>query len=358
MLVVLVVVLVISMGWRFSGYLEQAASGKFSQDVLLLIMAYRLPGFLELIIPVSFFLGLMLAYGRFHVDSEMVVMESCGMSPARLTLITMALAGFVMVLTAVVTLWLKPTGEKELEQLLEGQRNLTEFDTLVPGRFQTLRSGKRVTYVEEVRSDGKLRNVFINEYKTSNAFGAKDVVTVVSDEGETQIDEKGSRFLVLNDGYRYSGKPGDPDYQVIRYEEYGQMLAKENTSTADFKGSARPTLALLSSNLPSDQAELQWRISVIAMIPVIALLAIPLSRVNPRQGRFTRLLPGLTLCFLYIISLSSGRSAIERENLDPNVGLLVIHVVFVMITLLIYQSRRLVDWLTGLFAQQVDYEST
>ncbi|MEX1237192.1 MAG: LptF/LptG family permease, partial [Pseudomonadales bacterium] len=71
MLAVAGVVLVISMGWRFSGYLSEAASGLITRDVLFLVMAYRLPGFLELIIPISFFLAIMLAYGRLYADSEM-----------------------------------------------------------------------------------------------------------------------------------------------------------------------------------------------------------------------------------------------------------------------------------------------
>ena len=337
MLAVAGIVLVISMGWRFSGYLNQAAAGAMSQDVLFALMAFRLPGFLELIVPVSFFLAIMLAYGRFHVDSEMVVMESCGMSPRRLAAITLSIAGVVMVLTAGITLWLKPSGEREVEMLLQGQRNLTEFDTLAPGRFQTLRSGKRVTYVEEVKEDGEMLNVFINEYKETNFYGAKDVITIVSDHGETQIDERGNRFLVLNDGHRYSGQPGEKDYQIVEYREYGQLLEKENNNARELRRSGQPTSVLLASDHHKDIAELQWRISVILMIPVIALMAIPLSKVNPRQGRFTRLVPGMILCFFYVISLSSARSAIERENIPVEAGIYWVHLIFIFLTAALYR---------------------
>ena len=147
-LVVTSVVLVIALGWRFSGYLNEAARGTLTKDVLFLIMAFRLPGFLELIIPVSFFLAIMLSYGRLYVDSEMIVLEACGMSQTRLVLMTLGMAALVMLLTAAISLWAKPYGERKVEQLFQGQMNLTEFDTLAPGRFQTLRSGKRVTYTE------------------------------------------------------------------------------------------------------------------------------------------------------------------------------------------------------------------
>ena len=219
MLAVASIVLVISMGWRFSGYLNQAASGTLTKDILFLIMAYRLPGFLELIVPISFFLAIMLAYGRLYVDSEMVILESCGMSPARLMVMTLNLSLVVMVLTGAISLWLKPAGEEKAEALFADQRKLTELDMLGPGRFQILRSGERVTYAERIDDDGNLTEVFINEYRNSKSHGIKEVVTLQAESGTTMVDANGTRFLVLKDGTRYSGEPGSRDYQVIEYEE-------------------------------------------------------------------------------------------------------------------------------------------
>ena len=159
------VVLVISMGWRFGGYLDRAASGFMSSDILLALMLYRLPGFLELIIPVSFFLAIMLTYGRLHVDNEMIVLQACGMSPMRLLGMTLGMAVVVMLVTGTLALWIKPLGERQVEALLTGQKNLTEFDTLAPGRFQTLGSGQRVTYARDMDNGGHLSDVFINEYR-------------------------------------------------------------------------------------------------------------------------------------------------------------------------------------------------
>lgn len=341
MLAVTSIVLVISMGWRFSGYLNEAASGLLSKDVLFLLMAYRLPGFLELIVPISFFLSIMLVYGRFHVDSEMVVLESCGMGPGRLIGTTLVLSFAVALFMAMVTLWMKPVGERQVEQLLAGQRNLTEFDTLAPGRFQSLRSGKRVTYAEDFTDEGELSRVFINEYKETNFYGPKNVNTVVSETGETQVDASGNRFLVLNDGYRYSGQPGKKNYQIIEYEEYGQLIEREVSEKRHRRQRAKDLDELLNSTDVKDIAELQWRASVILMIPLIALMAIPLSRVNPRQGRFTRLVPGMIICFLYVVSLISARSSLGRENLPIEAGLWWIHGIFIVVTYIIFRMDRL-----------------
>ena len=93
------IVLVISVGWRFSAYLDKAAAGTMTQEVLLALMLYRLPGFLELIVPVSFFLAIMLVYGRLYVDNEMIVLQSCGMSARRLMGMTLVMALIVIQLS-------------------------------------------------------------------------------------------------------------------------------------------------------------------------------------------------------------------------------------------------------------------
>ncbi len=335
------IVLIISMGWRFSGYLENAASGQISREVLFAVMAYRLPGFLELIIPVSFFLSIMLVHGRLHVDSEMIVLQACGMSIGRLIQMTLLTAVAVMIMTAMISLWLKPMGERQVETLLSDQDNLTEFDTLIPGRFQTLASSKRVTYTEGLSKAGELAGVFVNEYKEAAGNKPRNAVTVIADTGRTQVDGEGRRFLVLNNGQRYQGKPGEKNYQTIEYEEYGQLVDSGVAIQVKKRRTAIPTSELFGATDAKAVSELQWRLGVVLLIPVIALLAIPLARVNPRQGRFTRLVPAMILCFVYIVALSGARTALEKGDIPLELGLWWIHGLALITTLVMYR----LDWL-------------
>ncbi len=336
------IVLVISMGWRFSGYLDKAAAGALTQEVLFALMAYRLPGFLELIVPVSFFLAIMLVYGRLYVDNEMIVLQSCGMSTRRLMGMTLTMALVVMLITAILSLWLKPLGEQRVESLLQGQQELTEFDTLIPGRFQALSSGKRVTYTEGINREGELSGVFINEYQGDHYENQPHkAVTVIAESGETQLDKSGRRFLVLQNGKRYQGTPGNRGYQVISYEEYGQQVDSTVVRKLKTRRAAIPTGELLTTESAEAAAEFQWRLAVIILVPVIALMAVPLARVNPRQGRFTRLVPAMILCFLYILMLSGARSAMEKGDLSRELGLWWVHGLFVLIVAGAYQVDRL-----------------
>ena len=151
----------------------------------------------------------------------------------------------------------------------------------------------------------------------------------------------GRRFLVLNDGRRYQGVPGKTGYRVIAYEEYGQLVETDTFIAIKKRSTAIPTLQLLGAADTAAVSEFQWRLSIILMIPVMALLAVPLSKVNPRQGRFTRLVPAMILCFLYVILLSGAKSGLERGNLSPDIGLWWVHGLFVVILLMLNHLDRM-----------------
>ena len=111
------------------------------------------------------------------------------------------------------------------------------------------------------------------------------------------------------------------------------MIQREQSRKRRKRLSAVPTLGLLPAEDAERAAEVHWRVSVVLMIPVVALLAVPLSRVNPRQGRFIKLIPGMSLCFMYVASLSGGKAAMERGDVPMEYGLWWIHGVFLAIAL-------------------------
>src|SRR5690554_4606165 len=110
MLAVSTTLLLIIMSGRFVKYLADAASGKIAVDVLFTVMAYRLPGFLELIVPLGFFIAILLAYGRLYMDSEMVVLSACGMSQKQLLAITAIPTVIVAIIVGAMSLWVSPWG--------------------------------------------------------------------------------------------------------------------------------------------------------------------------------------------------------------------------------------------------------
>ncbi|WP_341707420.1 LPS export ABC transporter permease LptF [Halopseudomonas sp.] len=326
------VLLLIIVSGRFIKYLAQAAAGQLDAAVLFSIMAYRMPGFLVLILPLGLFLGILLAYGRLYLDSEMTVLSATGMSDRKLLAYTQGPALLVAVLVALLSFWGAPAGVLKTQQLLNQQDALTEFDTLSAGRFQALGSGQRVTYAGALSEDRtELQDVFITERRGQGEEAVLGVL--VAESGTQELNADGSRYLVLKNGFRYEGQPGAANFRSISYDTYGVLLPKPEVQTEVSDREAMSTAQLLREDGLDERAELQWRIAIPLLVPIVAFFAVPLSRVNPRQGRFLKLLPAILLYMSYLALLISARGWIESGKLPAEIGLWWVHGLFLLIGL-------------------------
>ena len=337
------VLLLIIMSGRFIFYLALAAKGQLDPAVLFSIMGLRLPGFLQMILPLGLFLAILLAYGRMYLESEMSVLAATGMSRNRLLAYTLAPAALVALLVALLCLVISPIGVNSVERIINQQNSMSEFDTLVPGRFQGMKGSQRVTYTESIDEQTRdLGGVFISEVLASPA-GKKDrgISVLVADKGHQETHPDGRRYLVLENGYRYDGRPGQADYRVIQYDRYGvlmptpevigELTERDGKSTGELIGSADPKLI----------AELQWRLSLPLAVLIVTVLAVPLARVNPRQGRFLKLLPAILLYMVYLGLLIAMRGQIDKGRIPPALGMWWVHGLFLALGLLLMNWRNL-----------------
>ena len=225
------------------------------------------------------------------------------------------------------------------------QESLTEFDTLVAGRFQSM--GGRVTYTEELTSERQvMEKVFIATRNSNNAVGTMSILLADKARIDTQQGGEGQRYLILSDGKRFDITPGVPTMRETGFDTYGIQMTEPRVRKEISREQALPTSVLLDSDNITHKAELQWRISLPLLIPIIVLLALPLSQVNPRQGRYVKLLPGILLYLMYLALLMSARGAVDDGRLSPAIGLWWVHGVYLVIALVLYMfeplQRRLV----------------
>jgi lipopolysaccharide export system permease protein len=336
------VLLIIFLTSNFSRYLDDAAEGKLAVDVLLQVITYRMPYLLELILPLGFYIAILLAYGRMYMDSEMVVLSACGMSQWQLFKMTLIPATLVAIVVAGFSFWLSPEGARLTEQTLAEQKNRSEFESLQEGRFQAIGQGRIMTYVEKVTDNHQgLERVFVAQRDSDTASS----IVVANTGNQAHIDEYGQRYLVLHDGFRYEGRPGTKEFTVTKFEEWGRYLPP-TTSVAEFerKSDAQTTRALFTADDPASKATLQWRFSMPLMVFVATLLALPLSKTNPRQGRYLKMLPAILIYVFYLAFLISARDAVADGDLPSYLGLWVVHLPFFIIALVMFNWRSLLSW--------------
>ncbi|WP_404465079.1 LPS export ABC transporter permease LptF [Vreelandella aquamarina] len=335
------ILLLVIMGSRFIRYFSDAAEGDFPVTILGSLMVFHLPGFMELILPLSFFLGILLAYGQLYMNSEITVMVACGMSPTRLFRVTLLPASVVAVLVGLCSLWLTPAGALQTEAVLEEQRSRLDVSVLAPGRFQDF-GGGRTAYITDFSSDGtEMQEVLVHEQPRAGAEKTHSYITRAgSGYQETRVDT-GSRFLVLEDGERYGVTPGRQDAERLTFERYTLRLGLSRDRQELNSLEYATTADLWQNPDPRAQAQFQWRAGLPLMVFVLALLAQPLSRVNPRQGRFAKLLPAVFLYVAYLSLLLAAVDAIGSGSLAVALGVWPVHGLFLGLgLLLLWHSQR------------------
>lgn len=328
--------LIIVISSRLVAYLGSAAAGDLPAGLVFSVIFFRLPGFLELIVPLAFFVSVLLALGRLYVDSEMVVISACGVGPRRLLGIVLVPALLVALLVALLSLFVSPYATERVQQLLHEADATTGLELLSAGRFRVINQGRgRVTYVDRMdNKTGEMFGVFAADRYTQSDGSSRQVM-IVAERGHAQTDpDTGARFLVLQNGTRYLGQPGELDFQVMDFATLGQRLEQPRSGPVYRKQDTLPSAELMRSRRPDSQATLQWRVSLALLVVVSTLTAVAMARTDNRRGRYGKLFPAFLLFMVYLVLLNAAREAVGKQQLPVSVGLWWVHGLFLIIGLL------------------------
>ena len=336
-LVVALVLLLIGLGGRFIGYLQDAALGKYSADVLFTLLIYRLPEFLQLILPFALFLAVLLTFSRWHADSEMTVLIAAGAAPGRVLSWALAAALLVATIVGLMSLIVTPHFALKLDEALIKQRENREFDALTPGVFHALYRGQRVTYTESMdKKRQNLRNVFIGERRDDGSR------TTIWAESGTQFEDPitGSHFLRLENGHRYEGRPGRGDYRVLAFDSMSQRIETPDLARREAKIRTVASKDLWTLGGSERMAELHWRIALPLITLIASVLAFAQSRVRPREGRFARVLPAMGLFIAYYLTLIVLKGALSDGKVPTLLGLWPVHLLFAVLAYWLFQRAQ------------------
>ena len=335
---------------RFVRVLGDASDGDIPAGLVLGFLGLYAPILSSLVLPISAYLGIMLAHGRLYVDSEMTVMRACGISEWYVTRVMLFLSVLIMTVTGAITLYFAPLAAENEYQLREKARNEAGISALMPGRFQQTGNEKAVIFVHDVDNNDKLQRVFLSQNQTDDSEG--DVRVVYAQTGEVANNPDGTRNLVLKEGVQYEGKQSEKAFRKVEFDEYQIQIADKPADETRRKVSVLPTNELWEDDSIEARAELQWRIAIPLSIPFLVLIAVPLSAVDPRQGRFGKMFPAILLYLGYFLLLLASRRVLEDGKMPPQLGLWWVHTIMLIIgVMLIVRDRKtgteLRAWILG-----------
>lgn len=334
---ILGVLLLIAISDKFVHYLAKAATGELPTGFVFQIVALYIPELLSLILPLSLFIAILLVYGRMHVNSEMMVLFTSGMSWATLTRITLKLALMFMVLEGVLTLGCVPLLEEYRAHIIAEGEAVGVMQAMIPGRFQSTSDGKIVFYLENVSARGQIiEGVFIAERPATLPSETNNWIFITAESAKLRVEKNAQAsdyFLVLNQGHRYEGKPGKADFTVLQFEEYGREIEQKPAPVPRDFLKYKSSVRLWHSEDLKDQGELQLRLSMALSVFLLALLAIPLSYVHPRQGRFSKFLPAILIFIVYYNGFTVAKRWVAIGWVPSWIGVWWIHILVFLLAI-------------------------
>jgi lipopolysaccharide export system permease protein len=321
--------------WTLISILGKAAGGKVASSDIVALIAFAVLNYLPTILILTSFISVLVVITRSYRDSEMVVWFASGQSLLRWIKPVLAFGLPMVILTAALSLVATPWAKLRSTEFIERFEKREDLKKVSPGQFKESASSNRVFFVEGAAGESRVvQNVFVNSVdKDGNTV-------VVAREGVIEPDGKGGQFLVLKNGRRYQGKPGQADFQAMEFERYSMRVGtKMPVLGADMPVDALSTPALLLIPNRFTLAELLYRISAPIMCLVLIMLAIPLGFVNPRAGSSANLILSLLIFFTYSNLSKLAEASVKQDKLSFGMAWWPLHLTAALCVLVLFAWR-------------------
>jgi lipopolysaccharide export system permease protein len=319
---------------RAGNLIRLAAKGILPNDAITTMLGFNMVKFLPMVLSLALFLAILMTLSRWYRDSEMVIWFSSGLSITSwirpvLTFIAPVI-GFVLILSLFVMPWATNKGELYRAQL----EARDELAAISPGVFKESSNGERVFFIESFDELGNVvKNIFVQTLQHQK------LGIIVAAEGSRYIEVNDDHFLLMKNGRRYQGERGTAEFSTTEFEKYAIRIEAKEAKQRPPSTQSKSSLDLLSAPNNTHYAEIQWRLAIPISALILALLAIPLSALDPRAGRSANFALALIIYIIYNNLLSIFQAWVTQGKVHHLIGLWPVHALFLAITLYLFYRR-------------------
>lgn len=320
--------------------LAEAAGGKLPPAAVLALLGFGAVNYLPVVLSLALFIAVLMTLSRAYRDSEMVVWFAAGQPLTGWIRPVLRFALPLVLTIAALSLFLSPWALNKSANYRQHIDSRDDVSKVSPGNFNESSGSDRVFFVEEAVGDqSRVRNVFVSSVQNGR------LGVMAAAEGYTDMQPNGDRFLVMENGRRYEGVPGQPDYRVMEFERYSVRVETKEARGVDQNPGNMPLKALLSEPTPQNLAEILWRVGLPFSALMLALLAIPLSFVNPRAGRTSNLIFAILIYMLYSNLLSISQAWVRQGKVPFEIGVWLVHGVMALVLVgLLWRRMAVFGW--------------
>ena len=336
-LAVTFVIICIFLVLRVMGFLSQAADGLIPVSGVMSLVGLKMVSYLDVILPLMFYIAMIMVLNRWYSDHEMAVLASAGLGISHFLKPAAVLIFVFGGMVALLSFYLTPYSVAKGMALENEYRQSNEVSGIVTGRFVEAKDGNGVYFVESYnRETDNYENVFV--YRAS--FDREGVV--VADRAYRTEDEKTKdQFLVLVNGARYEGNPGSPEYRVIEYEQYALRIESNTKRVSQaLPIRARSNSELIASSDLSFRSEWYWRVAKVFTLPILTLFALALSHVDSRQGKASGMALALTVYLSYTQLLAYMVALVKKGVVIGSGPIWLVHAIYFVLAVYALYRRN------------------
>ena len=336
--------LLIIMSNRFVRYLADAAAGTFPADLVFQALMMKMLTTLPKLMPIAIFLAVLLGLSRLARDRELTAVSVAG-GVRRVELVSIFQFSLLFsLIVSITSFYISPWAAQNTEALRT--RAELEADTagIAAGKFNEMSKGEQVIYIEQSSSDrNRMENVFLQARD-----GGQTSVINSNSASYRNTEDPGGRFILFENGRRYTGNRDSLDYRITRYRTYAVLVEQGDAESRYVKLESLPTATLIGSDSPKYAAELQWRLSFVISSLLLPIMALALSRYSFSEQKYFSAFVAVLIYIVYSNMLSIAKTLLKRDEIPGSVGLWWVHLLLVVLIILVFQFPRLrLRWKKG-----------
>jgi lipopolysaccharide export system permease protein len=220
-----------------------------------------------------------------------------------------AVATLLAILIGLFSIFVRPWAYAQSYEIRARVEAATEVDRVKGARFYNFDDSGRTVFVKAVSGNGRrLEEIFIRSGR------GDDLQVITAAKGElVHLARPEHHQLVLSDANVFRRASDGPDV-FAELGTFSLWLPAGQPDPVGYKTKSSSSFELMESSRNKDKAELQWRFSTPFSALLLALLAIPLSRSRPRQGRYARILGAMIIYAVYFNMLDVSRTWVEQGS--------------------------------------------
>jgi lipopolysaccharide export system permease protein len=317
--------------------LGNAASGTVNPKDAIVLIGLGMINDLPILLTASIFVAVLMVLTRWYKDSEMVIWQTVGLS---LFTILKPIISFMIPLSIVIGIlstFVSPWANEQSATIKKRFQQRDDISMLAPGQFRESSGNNRVFFIESMNPENDtFKNIFVTD------FGKDRQLVALSKEGYIENNPSGEKFLILEAGRRYEGTPGNTDFRITEFNRYTVKLDSKVIDPIINSPKTLPIWDLMNDPNKIHLGELLWRFGLPLMALVFVIIAIPLSYLDPRRGRYTALVMAVLIFFTYSNLLKLMQAWVGSGKIDFIIGSWILHVIGALLGLgfIFYRQNR------------------